>query len=184
MSKYWCKPCKTFVLDTKLGKSQHESSVRHKSSMDRTLRELNRSKIQVQRNEREAKRILNQIDKAVSGESGSPTSTNSSNSTASIKASSKPITSVSVQKSSTTAKPTSKPVPLSFFNGSNKPGISSKTATGSKPKPKVLGMLPDGVPIQPMSGAQAKTNVNRITKPQSKSSSGFKGLNTAFSKTV
>ncbi|KAK9485966.1 hypothetical protein V1527DRAFT_465420 [Lipomyces starkeyi] len=67
MSKYWCKPCKTFVLDTKLGRSQHEASVRHKSSMDRTLRDLHRQKVQAERNERDAKRILEGIERSVSG---------------------------------------------------------------------------------------------------------------------
>ncbi|KAK9456097.1 hypothetical protein V1511DRAFT_487007 [Dipodascopsis uninucleata] len=67
MSKYWCKPCKTFVLDTKLGKSQHEASGRHKYSMERTLRDMHRQKMQSKRDDREAKRVLEEIERAVSG---------------------------------------------------------------------------------------------------------------------
>ncbi|KAK9451815.1 uncharacterized protein V1518DRAFT_409614 [Limtongia smithiae] len=71
MSKYWCKPCKTFVLDSKLGRSQHEVSSRHKSSMDRTLRDLHRQKSQAEHNDRNAQRILQQIERAVSGSGAS-----------------------------------------------------------------------------------------------------------------
>lgn len=40
MSKYWCKPCKCYVVDSKLEKSQHEKSSRHKHHLSAYLTEL------------------------------------------------------------------------------------------------------------------------------------------------
>ncbi|KAK9478135.1 hypothetical protein V1514DRAFT_331712 [Lipomyces japonicus] len=78
MSKYWCKPCKTFVLDTKLGKSQHEASSRHKASLTRNLRDLHRQKSQAQRDDASAKRMLENIEKMVGSKSASLQHTRSS----------------------------------------------------------------------------------------------------------
>ncbi|KAK9475142.1 uncharacterized protein V1510DRAFT_410140 [Dipodascopsis tothii] len=65
MGKYWCKPCKTFVIDSKLGRTQHETSGRHKASMNRTLRDLHRNQQASERSERDAKAMLASIERMV-----------------------------------------------------------------------------------------------------------------------
>ncbi|KAJ8102124.1 hypothetical protein POJ06DRAFT_300022 [Lipomyces tetrasporus] len=146
MSKYWCKPCKTFVLDTKLGRSQHEASVRHKSSMDRTLRDLHRQKAQSERNERDAKRILAGIERSVSGSSSKHGSTTASKPGIGHARQTAPtVGSVSVSRSSPVSAPST-----------YKPGPSTSRHAGSAGS-------------QPLGGSQATTtsNTNRITKPRS-----------------
>ncbi|KAK9492741.1 hypothetical protein V1508DRAFT_386719 [Lipomyces doorenjongii] len=147
MSKYWCKPCKTFVLDTKLGRSQHEASVRHKSSMDRTLRDLHRQKVQAERSERDAKRILESIERSVSGAS-SKTSTPAVATKPGIgpaRQTVPTVNSVSVAKSSSVSGP---PIYKSSLSTSKSAGsYGSRILGGSHEKSKV--------------------NTNRITKPGS-----------------
>lgn len=41
--KYWCKHCKTFVVDTKFARSQHESTGKHQGALGRFLRTLHRN---------------------------------------------------------------------------------------------------------------------------------------------
>ncbi|KAK9240855.1 hypothetical protein V1525DRAFT_369450 [Lipomyces kononenkoae] len=149
MSKYWCKPCKTFVLDTKLGKSQHEASVRHKSSMDRTLRDLHRQKTQAERDERDAKRILEGIERSVGGGSSAKTTANKSGIGAGPArpqpAAPTVMRTVSVAKSSSVSV-----APTTTYKSSvSKPAESSLS---SRP----LGARPDMM------------NPNRITKPGSR----------------
>ncbi|KAK9460084.1 uncharacterized protein V1516DRAFT_484629 [Lipomyces oligophaga] len=144
MSKYWCKPCKSFVLDTKLGKSQHEISSKHKSSIDRTLKDLHRQKVQQERNDRDAKRILNQIEKTI-GSSSSLNANNNAHSTNRNK--------LIPQEMKSDAK-----VRNLVASGRNAPaelvrplGNSGKISKKSK-KPTVLGALPDGPPFSDMKG--------------------------------
>lgn len=40
MGKYWCKPCKTYVDDTKLQRAQHEKSLRHKNNLANYIKDL------------------------------------------------------------------------------------------------------------------------------------------------
>ncbi|KAK9326407.1 hypothetical protein V1517DRAFT_311698 [Lipomyces orientalis] len=149
MSKYWCKPCKTFVLDTKLGRSQHEASVRHKSSMDRTLRDLHRQKAQSERNERDAKRILAGIERSVGASSSKQVSTTASKPGIGTSRPTAPtVGSVSLSKSSPVSAPAT-------YN----PGPSTSKHAG-----------PTG--SRPLGGSQAKTtsSLNKITKPGSRGS--------------
>ncbi|KAK9333188.1 hypothetical protein V1520DRAFT_182692 [Lipomyces starkeyi] len=149
MSKYWCKPCKTFVLDTKLGRSQHEASVRHKSSLDRALRDLHRQKVQAERNERDAKRILEGIERSVSG-SYSKTATPALATKSGIgpgRPTAPTVNSVSVAKSGSVSAP-----PI------YKSSLSTSRSAGSYGS-SILGVR------------QEKTNSNRITKPGSGGSS-------------
>lgn len=46
--KYWCKHCKTFVVDTKLARTQHDATAKHQGALNRFIRDLHRT------NEREA----------------------------------------------------------------------------------------------------------------------------------
>ncbi|KAK9370165.1 hypothetical protein V1509DRAFT_616886 [Lipomyces kononenkoae] len=145
MSKYWCKPCKTFVLDTKLGQSQHEASVRHKSSMNRTLRDLHRQKTQAERDERDAKRILEGIERSISGLSSNvktPTATKSHRAEPTV------ARTVSVAKSSNV----SVPAPTTI----HKTNVSTSKSAGSSMSRPLGGQI----------------NPNRITKPGPMGSSG------------
>ncbi|KAK9376904.1 uncharacterized protein V1513DRAFT_438506 [Lipomyces chichibuensis] len=155
MSKYWCKPCKTFVLDTKLGRSQHEASVRHKSSMDRTLRDLHRQKVQAERSERDAKRILQGIERSVSGSSSKASSTPAVATKPGIgpaRPTAPTVDSVSVAKSSAVSAP---PIYRSSLSTSKFSGSYGSRISG-RPKEKTV------------------MNTNRITKPGS-SGSGSSG---------
>ncbi|KAK7208580.1 hypothetical protein BZA70DRAFT_274113 [Myxozyma melibiosi] len=166
MSKYWCKPCKTFVLDTKLGKSQHEASVRHKSSMDRMIRDLNRTKVQAQRSDRDAKRILEQIEKAVGGEIGT-----SAPSSAPV-AATKTITTTAAKPTSSTTP--SQKVPMISSKSKVLPSFIQKKPTSTKQKSSVLGMLPDGLPpSSSVGGIQPKSGGSRIAKGGAGGSKGF-----------
>lgn len=41
--KYWCKHCKAYVVDTKLGRSQHDATGRHQGNLKRFLQDLHRN---------------------------------------------------------------------------------------------------------------------------------------------
>ncbi|KAF8423353.1 hypothetical protein EV426DRAFT_603171 [Tirmania nivea] len=41
--KYWCKHCKTFVVDTKLSRTQHDATAKHQGALNRFLRDLHRA---------------------------------------------------------------------------------------------------------------------------------------------
>jgi U1 zinc finger len=56
--KYWCKFCKAYVRDTKLEKTQHEATGRHQGAIQKSLRDLQKTK---ERDERDAQRAKDEV---------------------------------------------------------------------------------------------------------------------------
>ncbi|KAI1333633.1 hypothetical protein F5Y15DRAFT_338399 [Xylariaceae sp. FL0016] len=73
--KYWCKHCSTYVRDTKLERSNHESTGKHQSALKRFLRDLHRGHDQEQREKDRAKREIDRLNGIVPGPSSSSTAT-------------------------------------------------------------------------------------------------------------
>ncbi|KAL8663585.1 MAG: hypothetical protein Q9202_003773 [Teloschistes flavicans] len=72
--KYWCKHCKTFVRDTKLEKTNHESTAKHQGNIKRFLRDLHRGH---EREERDKDRAKSEVERLNGVVSGRPSATNS-----------------------------------------------------------------------------------------------------------
>lgn len=65
--KYWCKHCETFVVDTKLARSQHEATGKHQGALKRFLRDLTRKGEREAREKDAAKREVERLNGIVSG---------------------------------------------------------------------------------------------------------------------
>ena len=65
--KYWCKHCGIFVRDTKLERTNHESTAKHQNSIKRSLRELHRGHEREEREKDRAKREIERLSGVVSG---------------------------------------------------------------------------------------------------------------------
>ncbi|KAI1170765.1 hypothetical protein F4777DRAFT_567886 [Nemania sp. FL0916] len=77
--KYWCKHCSTYVRDTKLERTNHESTAKHQSAIKRFLRDIHRGHENEQREKDRAKR---EIDRLNGIHTKNPASSSSSSSTA------------------------------------------------------------------------------------------------------
>lgn len=65
--KYWCKQCGIYVRDTKLDRANHESTGKHKSALQRSLRDLHRGHEREEREKDRAKREVERLNGVVSG---------------------------------------------------------------------------------------------------------------------
>ena len=65
--KYWCKPCSVYVRDTKLERTNHESTGRHQGALKRSLRDLHRNHEQEEREKERARREVERLNGIVSG---------------------------------------------------------------------------------------------------------------------
>jgi len=65
--KYWCKHCSTYVRDTKLERTNHESTGKHQGAVKRSLRDLHRNADQKEREKDRAKREVDRLNGVVSG---------------------------------------------------------------------------------------------------------------------
>ncbi|KAK0707987.1 hypothetical protein B0H67DRAFT_589017 [Lasiosphaeris hirsuta] len=72
--KYWCKHCSIFVRDTKLERTNHESTGKHQGAIKRSLRDLHRNAEQKERDKDRAKREVDRLNGVVSGYAGSSSS--------------------------------------------------------------------------------------------------------------
>ncbi|KAK3332823.1 hypothetical protein B0T19DRAFT_416576 [Cercophora scortea] len=68
--KYWCKHCAVYVRDTKLERSNHESTGKHQGAIKRSLRDLHRGAEQKERGQERAKREVERLNGVVSGLGG------------------------------------------------------------------------------------------------------------------
>ncbi|KAK3380887.1 hypothetical protein B0H63DRAFT_376903, partial [Podospora didyma] len=75
--KYWCKHCSVYVRDTKLERSNHESTGKHQGAIKRSLRDLHRSAEQKERDQDRAKREVERLNGLVSRGGSSSTTTRS-----------------------------------------------------------------------------------------------------------
>ncbi|KAJ4288706.1 hypothetical protein N0V88_007240 [Collariella sp. IMI 366227] len=73
--KYWCKHCSVFVRETKLERTNHESTGKHQGAVKRALRDLHRNADQKERENDRAKREVERLNGIVSGSSTSGPST-------------------------------------------------------------------------------------------------------------
>ena len=65
--KYWCKHCKTFVVDTKIARSQHESTGKHQGALARFLRVLHRNNERETSTKEAAKQEVARLEALTSG---------------------------------------------------------------------------------------------------------------------
>lgn len=56
--KYWCKFCQTYIRDTKFERQQHEATGKHQSAIQRSLRDLHRTR---EREDRERQRAKDEV---------------------------------------------------------------------------------------------------------------------------
>lgn len=70
--KYWCKHCSVYVRDTKLERTNHESTGKHQGALKRSLRDLHRSADQQEREKHRAKREVERLNVVVSGAPAAP----------------------------------------------------------------------------------------------------------------
>ncbi|KAH9884362.1 hypothetical protein F4778DRAFT_763309 [Xylariomycetidae sp. FL2044] len=82
--KYWCKHCEIYVRDTKLERTNHESTAKHQSALKRFLRDLHRTHDQELREKERAKREVQRLNGVVSASSSasSPSTAPGANTTA------------------------------------------------------------------------------------------------------
>lgn len=71
--RYWCKYCAVYVRDTKIERTNHESTGKHQGAVKRSLRDLHRSHDRDERDKERAKREIDRLNGVVS--SGSSYST-------------------------------------------------------------------------------------------------------------
>ena len=69
---YWCKFCSVYVRDTAIERRNHEASGRHQGSIQRSLRDLHKSKAREERDARRAKDEVARLN-AVVGTGSNPT---------------------------------------------------------------------------------------------------------------
>lgn len=66
--KYWCKNCSTYVVDTKLGRANHEATGKHQGAVRRALRDLHREHGKQEREQERARREVARLNGIVGGE--------------------------------------------------------------------------------------------------------------------
>lgn len=70
--KYWCKHCSVYVRDTKLERTNHESTAKHQGAIKRSLRDLHRGADQKEREKERVRREIERLNGVVSGSSSRP----------------------------------------------------------------------------------------------------------------
>jgi hypothetical protein len=65
--KYWCKHCGIYVRDTKLERSNHESTAKHQGSLKRFLRDLHRGHEREENEKERARREVERLNGVISG---------------------------------------------------------------------------------------------------------------------
>ncbi|KAL0261211.1 hypothetical protein SLS55_004907 [Diplodia seriata] len=86
--KYWCKFCQLFVRDTKFERQQHEATGKHQSSIQRSLRDIHRTR---EREDREKQRARDEVAR-LNGLTGASSSSSSAAATSSSSSRAKPTT--------------------------------------------------------------------------------------------
>ncbi|KAL8718953.1 MAG: hypothetical protein Q9225_003982 [Loekoesia sp. 1 TL-2023] len=69
MPSYWCKYCKSYVRNTELEKTKHESTAKHQGNIKRYLRDLHRGHEREERDKDRAKSEVERLNAVVSGAS-------------------------------------------------------------------------------------------------------------------
>lgn len=64
---YWCKFCFTYVRDTPIERKNHDSSAKHQNSIQRSLRELHKTKAREDRDKQRAKDEVARLNGLVGG---------------------------------------------------------------------------------------------------------------------
>ncbi|KAI0201605.1 hypothetical protein F4808DRAFT_106797 [Astrocystis sublimbata] len=79
--KYWCKHCSVYVRDTKLERTNHDSTAKHQSGLKRFLRDLHRGHENELRDKDRAKREIDRLN-GITTARPSPSSSSTSTSAA------------------------------------------------------------------------------------------------------
>lgn len=79
--KYWCKHCQVFVRDTKLERSNHDATGKHKGALKRFLRDLHRGHDKDEREKDRAKREIERLNGVVGSSSSAAAGPSSSSAT-------------------------------------------------------------------------------------------------------
>ncbi|TGZ82778.1 hypothetical protein EX30DRAFT_339056 [Ascodesmis nigricans] len=69
--KYWCKYCSTYVVDTPLGRKNHDATGKHQGALKRFLRDIHRENERSTNASEAAKREVARLNALVAGESSS-----------------------------------------------------------------------------------------------------------------
>ena len=64
---YWCKFCSTYVRETAIERKNHESSIKHQNNIQRSLRELHKTKERDERDKQRAKDEVARLNDLVGG---------------------------------------------------------------------------------------------------------------------
>ena len=64
---YWCKFCHTYVRDTSIERKNHEASGKHQNNIQRSLRELHKTKGREERDKQRAKDEVARLNGLVGG---------------------------------------------------------------------------------------------------------------------
>lgn len=70
--KYWCKHCQTYVRDTRIERTNHESTAKHQAAVKRSLRELHRNHDREEAEKERARKEIERLSGVVSGEKSKP----------------------------------------------------------------------------------------------------------------
>lgn len=81
--KYWCKFCQVFVRDTKFEKQQHDATGKHQSAIQRSLRDLHRTREREDRDKQRAKDEVARLNGLTAGGGSGGASSSSAAATAS-----------------------------------------------------------------------------------------------------
>ncbi|KAL5889685.1 hypothetical protein ACKVWC_004914 [Pyricularia oryzae] len=68
--RYWCKHCSMYVRDTKLERTNHEATGKHRGAVERALRDLHRGHEKQEREKERARREIERLNGVVTGGEG------------------------------------------------------------------------------------------------------------------
>ncbi|TLD26361.1 hypothetical protein PspLS_05168 [Pyricularia sp. CBS 133598] len=68
--RYWCKHCSMYVRDTKLERTNHEATGKHRGAVERALRDLHRGHEKQEKEKERARREIERLNGVVAGGDG------------------------------------------------------------------------------------------------------------------
>ncbi|KAF2145358.1 uncharacterized protein K452DRAFT_201394, partial [Aplosporella prunicola CBS 121167] len=83
--KYWCKFCKTYIRDTKFERQQHDATPKHQNNIQRSLRDLHKTKEYEERDRERARAEVARLNGVVPGAASASTTTPASSKPSSAK---------------------------------------------------------------------------------------------------
>ncbi|OJD38622.1 u1 zinc finger domain-containing protein [Diplodia corticola] len=84
--KYWCKFCQVFVRDTKIERQNHDATGRHQSAIQRSLRDIHRTREREDREKQRAKDEVARLNGLTGAGAGGASSSSSASATTATRA--------------------------------------------------------------------------------------------------